>query len=131
MVPDRTAARTVEGVVQLTVSLRVPDTDQLGGQGTERDAHARLPGRRQHGPHVLVMQIDPKAGTEVTIDHVRGTPIQHRGAGQPPAGALNAPVGSTEASRSELLDQTFTDRAGNGPGPRLAPPTARAAERLL
>src|SRR3954452_5149554 len=70
------------GVVEPAVPAGAGGADELSGESAERDGHARLAGRRRHDAHVLVVQVDPEAGGELALEHVRRLALQDLVAGQ-------------------------------------------------
>ncbi len=63
-------------MVEVAVTLGPHGTDQLGRQGAERDGDITLAGRGGDDAHVLVMQVDPESGLEVTRKHAGGLSLQ-------------------------------------------------------
>src|SRR4249920_534870 len=77
------------GVVETAVTSGAGRADELGGEGAERDGHAGFAGRGGHDAHVLVVQVDPEAGCELALEHVRGLALQDLVAGQTPGEDLD------------------------------------------
>ena len=69
-------------VVEVAVALGPYGCDQLSLQRAERDDDVALAGRGGDDAHVLVVQVDPEAGLEVTREHVAGLSLENSVTGQ-------------------------------------------------
>ena len=79
---SRSTPRSRGRVVQPAIPLRPQRSDQLGGDCAQRDDHLLGSRRVQHDAHVLVVQVDSKAGFELARQHAGPLAVQHRAAGK-------------------------------------------------
>src|SRR4051794_24713569 len=77
------------GVVEPAVPLGAGGADELSGECAERDGYSGLACGRGHDAHVLVVQVDPEAGGELALEHVRRLALQDLVARQAPGQDLD------------------------------------------
>src|SRR5918995_2645757 len=70
------------GVVEAAVAAGDQRAHQLDDHRAERDRDPCLAGRRRDDAEVLVVQGEPEARLELTVEHVRALAVEHGAAGQ-------------------------------------------------